>query len=174
MTAFDPPFEKLFCEDFNGGFRFKGRVNTFNLSHSRVGNVNINRTSLTFFVFDPADAMYATAYLLFFTNVHAMPYNKNLTDLSWTVQAVRKNIQARSCCIDLVLPIYKNNFYYHSCQWDFATNRINGNMTIMRTGGPFGDRELIKPFRHEFFLQTSMFIDQEHKSGGITFWTLYS
>jgi hypothetical protein len=28
MTAFDPPFERLFYEDFNGGFRFKGRVNT--------------------------------------------------------------------------------------------------------------------------------------------------
>ena len=28
MTAFDPPLERLFCEDFNGGFRFKGRVNT--------------------------------------------------------------------------------------------------------------------------------------------------
>jgi hypothetical protein len=27
MTAFDPPFERLFYEDFNGGFRFKG-VNT--------------------------------------------------------------------------------------------------------------------------------------------------
>ena len=64
MTAFDPPFEKLFCEDFNGGFRFKRRVNTFNLSHSKVGNVNINRTSLTFFVFDPADAMYATNMFL--------------------------------------------------------------------------------------------------------------
>jgi hypothetical protein len=24
MTAFDPPFERLFYEDFNGGFRFKG------------------------------------------------------------------------------------------------------------------------------------------------------
>jgi hypothetical protein len=35
----------------------------FNLPHSKVGNVNINRTSLTFFVFDPVDAMYATAYL---------------------------------------------------------------------------------------------------------------
>ena len=23
MTAFDPPFERLFYEDFNGGFRFK-------------------------------------------------------------------------------------------------------------------------------------------------------
>jgi hypothetical protein len=31
----------------------------FNLAHSKVGNVNINRTSLTFFVFDPVDAMYA-------------------------------------------------------------------------------------------------------------------
>ena len=35
----------------------------FNLPHSKVGNVNINRTLLTFFVFDPVDAMYATAYL---------------------------------------------------------------------------------------------------------------
>jgi hypothetical protein len=24
MTAFDPPFERLFYGDFNGGFRFKG------------------------------------------------------------------------------------------------------------------------------------------------------
>jgi hypothetical protein len=24
MTAFDPPFERLFYEDFNGSFRFKG------------------------------------------------------------------------------------------------------------------------------------------------------
>jgi hypothetical protein len=24
MTAFDPPFERLFYEDFNGCFRFKG------------------------------------------------------------------------------------------------------------------------------------------------------
>ena len=24
MTAFDPPFERLFYEDFNGGFRLKG------------------------------------------------------------------------------------------------------------------------------------------------------
>jgi hypothetical protein len=28
MTAFDPPFERLFYGDFNGGFRFKGGVNT--------------------------------------------------------------------------------------------------------------------------------------------------
>ena len=29
MTAFDTPFERLFYEDFNGGFGFKGgRVNT--------------------------------------------------------------------------------------------------------------------------------------------------
>ena len=28
MTAFDPPLKRLFYEDFNGGFRFKGRVNT--------------------------------------------------------------------------------------------------------------------------------------------------
>ena len=28
MTPFDAPFERLFYEDFNGGFRFKGRVNT--------------------------------------------------------------------------------------------------------------------------------------------------
>jgi hypothetical protein len=24
LTALDPPFERLFCEDFNGGFCFKG------------------------------------------------------------------------------------------------------------------------------------------------------
>ena len=24
LMAFDPPFERLFCEDFNGGFRLKG------------------------------------------------------------------------------------------------------------------------------------------------------
>ena len=36
----------------------------FNLPHSKVGNVNINWTSFSFFVFsDPVDAMYATAYL---------------------------------------------------------------------------------------------------------------
>ena len=35
----------------------------FNLPNSKVGNVN--RTALTFFVFDPVDAMYATAYLFF-------------------------------------------------------------------------------------------------------------
>ena len=35
----------------------------FNLPHSKVGNVN--RTALTFFVFDPVDGMYATAYLFF-------------------------------------------------------------------------------------------------------------
>ena len=35
----------------------------FNLPHSKVGNVNINRTALTFFVFDQVDAMYATAYI---------------------------------------------------------------------------------------------------------------
>ena len=67
MTAFDPPFERLFYEDFNGGFRFKGGgkylPRYFNLLHSKVGNVNINRTALAFFVFDPVDAMYATAYL---------------------------------------------------------------------------------------------------------------
>jgi hypothetical protein len=28
MTAFDPPFERLLYEDFNGGFGFKGGVNT--------------------------------------------------------------------------------------------------------------------------------------------------
>jgi hypothetical protein len=28
MTAFDPQFERLFYEDFNGGFRFKGGANT--------------------------------------------------------------------------------------------------------------------------------------------------
>jgi hypothetical protein len=40
----------------------------FNLSHSKVGNVNINRTALTFFVFDPVDATYATAFLFFMVN----------------------------------------------------------------------------------------------------------
>jgi hypothetical protein len=27
LTAFDPPVERLFCEDFNGGFGFKGGKN---------------------------------------------------------------------------------------------------------------------------------------------------
>jgi hypothetical protein len=72
MTPFDPPFERLFYEDCNSGFRFKGRVNTcrdilINLPHSKVGNVNTNRTALTLFVFDPVDAMYATAYLFLIT-----------------------------------------------------------------------------------------------------------
>ena len=35
----------------------------FNFPHSKVGNVNINWTALTFFVYDPVDAMYATADL---------------------------------------------------------------------------------------------------------------
>jgi hypothetical protein len=46
MTAFDPPFERLFYEDFNGGFRFKGGgVNTsrdiFNFLLSKVGICNM-------------------------------------------------------------------------------------------------------------------------------------
>jgi hypothetical protein len=28
LTALDPPFERLFCEDFHGGFYLKGGVNT--------------------------------------------------------------------------------------------------------------------------------------------------
>jgi hypothetical protein len=64
MTAFNPPFERLFDEDFNGGFRFKGRVNT-------CRDILIFPTPK--FVFHPVDAMYATAYLFFYIATMQFP-----------------------------------------------------------------------------------------------------
>jgi hypothetical protein len=51
MTAVDPPFERLFDEDFNSGFHFKGGGEYlrryFNLPYSKVENVNINRMRMS-------------------------------------------------------------------------------------------------------------------------------
>jgi hypothetical protein len=48
MTAFDPPFERLFYEDFNGGFRLKGGGvytcrDIINFLLSKVGICNMLR-----------------------------------------------------------------------------------------------------------------------------------
>ena len=38
MTAFDPPFERLFYEDFNAGFRFKGGKYSLRYLHRKQFN----------------------------------------------------------------------------------------------------------------------------------------
>jgi hypothetical protein len=62
-----------------GGGKYLPRY--FNLSHSKVGNVNINQTPLTFFVFDPVDAMYASAYLYLYLlyGIYSEACNKSIT-----------------------------------------------------------------------------------------------